>query len=793
MPLVFTDNGHMSFTIQTSFAGLKASKPVSDRVEQCCLTVQELCVRATHLANYAVIMPEYPADELYRFVEDTTWWRHCAMLWTIPAKKGPKPKYSHMLIQAKASLDAISSSRLIDASGMNSIITAASLSMQDAAKRMVKIRYSQLVKLSIRRKIILQMKLGKLPLTSKQRNCLQRWLNQYFFGFADESDKPSLPTGVLEALQTEIMRWKIPFEHLFCYHDRVKALNDVIEDVFTRLRDEHPDLGEPAVKKMAGDDAAVISAKEQLPVLWQKRQSDMILFQRFLHDLRREDVIVMDAMDASETTCISLHKETQKAFRNACKVGLLLPLSSYDVKSIRMDPTSLHELISSLPKDVRPVEKRGKKRTSLDEEKLDENLVDKKKKRGGNRKQTNWDETNAKHADFLEVFPGLMKVLKSNRGTQDVPKWFAGSLTTNGVSVSVLMDSGRKKAKVASPEDESTEASPKVALLQTLRPILVTGKRLVAVDPGMRDIVTAVAMDVNTQAALQKSDGVRVTMKTSNKQFTRSSWRKKTQLLTTNEQKRIDVDEEGLQRFKARLDPAKNGPKKVRLAEYLRLTPPKDCALDIYMTYLAYNWPVIMSRLQSFQSKSIRKAKFAGRSRTDAFLDKMCKDMISLGVSEAEQAIQKPKGSDVLVAFGDASTSSGGFGYGSAPQHRLRHRLQHVHNCHVCIIDEYLTSQMCSSCEQKLLFVGCKNSDDHEAAVRQSKASGCKPPMYGVLKCIHCKSPRGAEGKFPKRHWHRDINASVNIGKAYIYAARNQVEPNKPCPRPFYLARPIKE
>ena len=34
-------------------------------------------------------------------------------------------------------------------------------------------------------------------------------------------------------------------------------------------------------------------------------------------------------------------------------------------------------------------------------------------------------------------------------------------------------------------EDESTEASPKVA--QTLRPILVTGERLIAVDPGMRD------------------------------------------------------------------------------------------------------------------------------------------------------------------------------------------------------------------------------------------------------------------------------------------------------------------
>jgi len=46
--------------------------------------------------------------------------------------------------------------------------------------------------------------------------------------------------------------------------------------------------------------------------------------------------------------------------------------------------------------------------------------------------------------------------------------------------------------------------------------------------------------------------------------------------------------------------------------------------------------------------------------------------------------------------------------------------------------------------------------------------------MYGVLKCPHRKSDNASEGSFPKKHWHRDVNASINIGKAYIFAANNE-------------------
>ena len=55
-----------------------------------------------------------------------------------------------------------------------------------------------------------------------------------------------------------------------------------------------------------------------------------------------------------------------------------------------------------------------------------------------------------------------------------------------------------------------------------------------------------------------------------------------------------------------------------------------------------------------------------------------------------------------LIAFGDASTVSTGFGYAPAPQARLRHRLQTMHKAFVTIIHEFRTSVMCHECHGPL-------------------------------------------------------------------------------------------
>jgi transposase len=94
---------------------------------------------------------------------------------------------------------------------------------------------------------------------------------------------------------------------------------------------------------------------------------------------------------------------------------------------------------------------------------------------------------------------------------------------------------------------------------------------------------------------------------------------------------------------------------------------------------------------------------------------------------------------------------------------------------------------MCSGCEEQLFFVGIHSIEEQKKTATMCRMQNKKPPMYGVLKCPHCKSSNASEGTFPKKHWHRDINASINIGKAYLFAARNGGTE-----RPSYLKRPEK-
>ena len=90
-------------------------------------------------------------------------------------------------------------------------------------------------------------------------------------------------------------------------------------------------------------------------------------------------------------------------------------------------------------------------------------------------------------------------------------------------------------------------------------------------------------------------------------------------------------------------------------------------------------------------------------------------------------------------------------------------------------------------CEEKLFFVGIHSIEEQNKTTTMCRMQKKKTPMYGVLKCPYCKSSNASEGTFPKKHWHRDINASINIGKAYLFAARNEGTG-----RPSYLKRPEK-
>lgn len=740
-------------------------------------------MRATHLANHVALMRDFPRDEFYKFTDDHTWWRHCMMIWTVPTAKTLQPDaYNKWLLKAKAELEAIAPAPRVEASLLSQVITDAARVLLEAAERMVKARYKDLVKQAVRRLIILEMRRGTLTLSAKERGQLQHWAVLEFYGIENKQEV-GIPASLLGELRQKILHWKTPFDDLFLYHARVGPLQENLKRSRQKLKETYPHTTGKAFKKLVDADPESNQLRTDITTLWRKRQSAMLAFQISMHQRRGDDLSAMQQLDAA-TVGRKLHKDTEKAFRTACKPGLLLPLSSYEVKSIRLDRQALEELVSSMPKEQRSVQKpRTARKRQHDETNEEETERPKKRRKGAYQTpQTRWEESLAEFTLYTKTFPGLSKLLKKNRGNRDAPKWFGGSLTTNGVSASILMCSERGVRPSDDDDSLGEDAMPKKkpATVPRATPFLSEGKRLVAIDPGMRDIVTAVALEEDSAQA--GGTVMKQSLSVSYRQYSRGSHRQKTQVLTTKAQKAIFLDEQSLRRYLARLElleassvvqrSSASVPQRVRLSDYLRISPTKDVDAESWSTYLLYCLPVVQQRMEAFRDLAIRKAKFETRRRTDAFLDRVCRDIISLGLPRAEEAKRKPRGEDVLVAFGDANTSVGGFGYGSAPQGRLKHRLSAVHGCTVFPVDEYFTSQKCSSCEKKLVYVGIRTADEQLATERRIKTHCLRPPMYGVLKCLHCKSEGASPATNPKKHWHRDVNAAINIGKAFIFAAR---------------------
>ena len=160
---------------------------------------------------------------------------------------------------------------------------------------------------------------------------------------------------------------------------------------------------------------------------------------------------------------------------------------------------------------------------------------------------------------------------------------------------------------------------------------------------------------------------------------------------------------------------------------------PSSRSHETWNLYLAAVLPLLQKRAEALQLFCVRRARLMNYMRRDRELDRICNDLCG--------------GQPTIVAFGAANACSTGFGYAPAPQSRLRHRLRHVHAAKVCLIEEYLTSQVCSGCGERLGLV-------HE--------HGRREPVWHVKRCSWCRNGRGA----PLTR-HRDINAASNIMAIY--------------------------
>ena len=187
-------------------------------------------MRATHLANHAALMRDFPRDELYKFTDDHTWWRHCMMIWTAPTAKSLQPHaYNKWLLKAKAELEAIAPAPRVEVPLMSQVITDASRVLLEAAERMVKARYKDLVKQAVRRLIILEMRRGTLALSAKERGQLQHWAVLEFYGIENKQEVVGISASLLGEIRQKLLRWKTPFDDLFLYHARVGPLREKLK------------------------------------------------------------------------------------------------------------------------------------------------------------------------------------------------------------------------------------------------------------------------------------------------------------------------------------------------------------------------------------------------------------------------------------------------------------------------------------------------------------------------------------------------------------------------------------
>ena len=181
------------------------------------------------------------------------------------------------------------------------------------------------------------------------------------------------------------------------------------------------------------------------------------------------------------------------------------------------------------------------------------------------------------------------------------------------------------------------------------------GQRLIALDPGRRDLVFGSVHNSTETVHMSTGqfcheNGTRWRRREAKKVFSKISWGDST----------IDAIQQ-------------------------QLPSSKTSSLDAWEDYLDARLPLMQTLLDAWKKRCFRKSALWIYGKRDRCIDHLCK-RITGGVP------------GTLVAFGGAASCSTGFGYAPAPQKRLRARLAKVHGVHVSIIRGRFTSQRCSIC-----------------------------------------------------------------------------------------------
>ena len=272
-------------------------------------------------------------------------------------------------------------------------------------------------------------------------------------------------------------------------------------------------------------------------------------------------------------------------------------------------------------------------------------------------------------------------------------------------------------------------------------------QRLIGIDPGRRDMI--VATEHNTGAVL----------KMSTRRHAHESGRPCSKALTlkTLTMTIVPLTGESLLRTLSRSPHS------------------KEVDSASWNTYLNFIIPLLDIRAQAYRRRAICRMRFENYMRRDKSLDILCNRLCSLG--------QGSKDEPTLIAFGDGSHCSTGFGHAPAPQRRFRKRLEQIHGARVTLIHEAYTSQKCSKCHSQLEAWKCKTRDSRYksqtyTALRDGTCSVEEVDGFQVKEIHGVRVCRNCHGKDNHpRFWHRDVNSARNMIAIYLSLARDRTRP----------------
>ena len=381
--------------------------------------------------------------------------------------------------------------------------------------------------------------------------------------------------------------------------------------------------------------------------------------------------------------------------KKSAKPQGLLPLCHTDLRHIQINGTTMVGLIGSLVA-------KGEMR---------ENLRIKTK--------------TASKDDILTHFPGLRSFQCGSR-YMDGDNFTFQSFRTDGVSASVLFGQKHIHRSRHDSNGKSTDERPKKKRRTETKSCLhspLNGKRIVCIDPGRTDMIYAVfGNDTEVQG--------RFAVPTSH-------FRKRCRT--------EDVKQQGEKNLKSvKLDDGSSLWSAMNALPTCRDVTRWQDYLDAYL-------PLIDNIMLAKRARCLRRTRFDAYIRRDRVLDQIIKQILGGSLSPSRKET-------TLVGLGAAKVCSTGFGHASAPQGRLRFRMEKVHRINVTMIDEFRTSQVCSMCRIARLY--------------KAKHHGRKTWILEACPNCRCRNDTG-----PKI-LHHDFHGAMNIRHIFLEQMKGRARPH---------------